>query len=217
MTNAAPLVLSLCAFAVLGVLPAAFFRPGRPTAGWCLTAAPFFADAAIVIAALAGVVSPVQLHARAASALAIAAVPLLALAILITGCTVGVHRAPVSLWHQEDDTPAQLITCGPYSRIRHPFYTAFILMLVGTAAALPHAATLGLLALGTLQLSRTARREERRLLASTLGHEYARYTARTGRFLPRLWPAGGAAVAIGSAGSRAESSSRAATRPAGQP
>jgi protein-S-isoprenylcysteine O-methyltransferase Ste14 len=37
---------------------------------------------------------------------------------------------------------------------------------------------------GVVQLGRTARREERRLLASDFGAEYRAYMQRTGRFLP---------------------------------
>ncbi|HEX6132769.1 MAG TPA: isoprenylcysteine carboxylmethyltransferase family protein [Longimicrobiales bacterium] len=213
--DAAALLLCLCAFALLGALPVAFFRPGRLSWEWWLTAAPFFADAGLVLGALTGAASPAPLPPRVASVLTLAAVPLLAIAIGLVGCTVGVHRAPVSLWHQKEDTPPRLITCGPYSRIRHPFYTAFILMLAGAAAALPHAGTLALLAIGTLQLFRTARREERRLLTSRLGAQYARYTRRTGRFVPRLRPrSDGSAAAIGPADWTAESSSPAATGPA---
>lgn len=185
MMNRAVLLLGLCAFALLGSLPFTFFRRGRPTIGWWITAAPFFADAALLVAALAGILTPLGLPLRYASALSLAAVPLLASAIAVIGYTIGVHRAPVSMWHQPADTPAQLVTCGPYALVRHPFYAAFMLMLLATAAALPHAGTLALLCIGTLQLYRTARREEKRLLASPLAARYALYMARTGRFIPR--------------------------------
>lgn len=185
MTNSAVVLLCLCAFALLGSLPFTFFRKGRPTVGWWLTAAPFFADAALLLAALTGSVAPVPLPARHAGALALAAVPLAAAAIALIGCTVGVHRAPVSMWHQAVDTPDRLVTAGPYAYVRHPFYTSFILMLIAAAAALPHAGTLVLLAVGALQLYRTARREEKRLLDSSLAAEYAAYMGRTGRFMPR--------------------------------
>lgn len=183
--NPAVVVLCLCAFALLGSLPFTFFRSGRTTPGWWLTATPFFADAALLIAALAGMLTPVRTPPPWAAALTMAAVPLVAAAIGLIGCTIGVHRAPVSMWHQDADTPSGLVTTGPYARIRHPFYAAFILMLIGTAAALPHPGTLLLLCIGTLQLHRTARREERRLLNSPLATAYAAYMARTGRFLPR--------------------------------
>jgi protein-S-isoprenylcysteine O-methyltransferase Ste14 len=197
--NGPVLLLCLLSYALLGSLPFTFFRRGRFNRAWFITAAPFFGEAVLIVAALAGVLSPISLPRAAGGTLAYLAVALLAGAIALTGCTLGVHRVPLSLWHQDDDAPVTLVTYGPYARIRHPFYAAFILMLTGTAAALPHPATLLLLVLGTLQLQRTARREERLLLASPFGAEYAAYVLRTGRFLPRIIPA---ARRLESAGTR---------------
>jgi len=182
------LALCLTALAFVGALPFTFFRPGRPTFGWLLTASPFFMDAAFVLAALTGLIAPSALPARWMDVLAIAAVPLLAAAIALISLTAGVHDVPVSLWHQQDDMPDRLVTRGPYARVRHPFYAAFTLVPAGCAAALPHPATSAVLVAGTFQLYRTARREERRLLVSPLGAAYARYMRRTGRFVPRLSP-----------------------------
>ena len=187
--NGPVLLLCLLSYALLGSLPFAFFRRGRFNLAWFMTAGPFLGDAALIVAALAGAVSPLELPLAISEALSYVAVALVAAAIALIGCTLGVHRVPLSLWHQEDDTPAALVTYGPYARIRHPFYAAFILLLIGTAAALPHAGTLTLLIIGALQLQRTARREERRLLVSRFGAEYASYMSRTGRFLPRVMPA----------------------------
>jgi protein-S-isoprenylcysteine O-methyltransferase Ste14 len=191
--NRPVLLLCLLSYALLASLPLVFFRRGRFNHAWFATAAPFIGAAAVVTAALAGVLSPVQLPHAVQEGLAYVAVVIVAGAILLIGCTAGVHRAPVSLWHQREDTPTSLVTCGPYTRLRHPFYTAFIMMLIGTVAALPHAVTVGLLLAGTLGLRRTAEREERRILASPHGLEYAAYMCRTGRFLPRLVTAGSGA------------------------
>jgi protein-S-isoprenylcysteine O-methyltransferase Ste14 len=184
--NGPVLLLCLLSYILLGSLPLTFFRRGRFNAAWFMTAAPFVGDAALIIAALTGALTPSRLPLAIGEILAYHAVALVAGAIALIGCTIGVHRVPLSLWHQDNDTPAALVTFGPYARIRHPFYAAFILMLAGTAAAVPHPGTLALLVIGTLQLHRTARREERRLLASQFGAEYAAYMSRTGRFLPRL-------------------------------
>jgi protein-S-isoprenylcysteine O-methyltransferase Ste14 len=186
--NRPVLLLCLLGYALLGSLPLTFFRRGRFNVAWFATAAPFFAAATLVAGAVVGVVAPVQLPVVLQEALACVAVVLLAGALLLIGCAVGVHRAPVSLWHQDEDTPAALITCGPYARMRHPFYSAFIMMLIGTAAALPHASTAALVVLATLQLQRTARREERRILVSAHGAAYAAYMGKTGRFLPQMLP-----------------------------
>jgi protein-S-isoprenylcysteine O-methyltransferase Ste14 len=191
--NRPVLLLCLLSYALLGSLPLAFFRRGRFNLAWFATAAPFFGAAAVVIAALVGLLLPVPLPHAVQETLAFVAVTMVAGAILLIGCTVGVHRAPVSLWHQRDDTPPTLVTGGPYTRLRHPFYTAFIMMLIGTVAALPHTITIGLLLAGTLVLWRTAEREEQRILASPHSREYAAYMRSTGRFLPRMAAAGSAA------------------------
>lgn len=183
--NAPVLTLCLFSFALLASLPFVFFRDGRPTAGWWLTAGPFFIDAALLLAALVGLIAPVAMPGVLASVSNHIAVVLGAMAITLIGCTIGVHSNPVSMWHQDDDRPTALVTCGPYARIRHPFYASFILMLTGAALAMPHPGTLLLLAAGTVQLHRTARREEHRLLAE-FGAEYASYLERTGRFIPRF-------------------------------
>ncbi|MDP9347935.1 MAG: BamA/TamA family outer membrane protein, partial [Gemmatimonadota bacterium] len=57
---------------------------------------------------------------------------------------------------------------------------------LGCAAVLPHPATAALWVFACVQLNRTAAREERRLLASGSGAEYAEYLRRTGRFFPSL-------------------------------
>jgi protein-S-isoprenylcysteine O-methyltransferase Ste14 len=184
--NSHAILLCLCALALLGSMPFTFFRRGRFTAGWLLTAAPFFASAAVLLAALGSALQPLPLSAPLLAALSYAAVPLAALSIGLTAGTIGVHRAPVSMWHQDADQPNVLVTCGPYARIRHPFYASFIVMLLAITAAFPHVLTMLLLGAGVVQLSRTAAREERRLLASPLGSDYAAYMERTNRFVPKL-------------------------------
>lgn len=211
MMDPAVLLLCLCGFALLGSLPFTFFRRGSPTAGWWMTAAPFFADAALLVAALAGGISPIFLPAHYAVSLSLAAVPMLAGAIALIGYTIGVHRAPVSMWHQAADVPEQLVTSGPYAYVRHPFYASFIMLLAATAAAFPHAGSITLFCIGTLQLYRTARREEKRLLASPLGPSYSTYMARTGRILPRYVRRAPACI-TGSTYSTDPASSPAATR-----
>jgi protein-S-isoprenylcysteine O-methyltransferase Ste14 len=78
------------------------------------------------------------------------------------------------------------VTWGAYARIRHPFYTSFLLAFVAAVAAFPHPATAACLLYATVALNVTAVREERRLLASEYGDAYFDYLQRTGRFLPRM-------------------------------
>lgn len=85
-----------------------------------------------------------------------------------------------------------LVATGPYARIRHPLYTANMLVAFGGVIAflspwlLVPAVVLGVVAL------RRARTEERMFLDSPrLGPAYQEYVRATGRFLPR-WPSGSA-------------------------
>jgi protein-S-isoprenylcysteine O-methyltransferase Ste14 len=83
------------------------------------------------------------------------------------------------------DTRTELITDGPFRRIRHPIYAYQALLIVCSAIILP---TLPMIALAVIHVALVnikARNEERHLLASH-GDTYAGYVERTGRFLPRF-------------------------------
>lgn len=78
-----------------------------------------------------------------------------------------------------------LITTGPYAWVRHPFYDALALFIVGSALA---AANWMILLTGAavfaLIVVRTRKEEENLLLRH--GAAYRSYFEQTGRFLPRL-------------------------------
>ena len=79
----------------------------------------------------------------------------------------------------------ELITDGPFARVRHPIYGFSIALMVCTLAVVP---TLPMAAVALLHIALMvikARNEERHLHAQH-GEAYARYVARTGRFFPRL-------------------------------
>jgi protein-S-isoprenylcysteine O-methyltransferase Ste14 len=86
------------------------------------------------------------------------------------------------------ETP-ELITDGPFRRIRHPIYAFSILLVLCSVAILPTLPMLAVAIVNITLLNLKARNEERHLLAS-LGDSYAAYVAATGRFLPRLRPSG---------------------------
>jgi protein-S-isoprenylcysteine O-methyltransferase Ste14 len=185
MSNAPVLALHLLTFGVIGLLPRVFFRrDGRLGARWWLTALPFFACPVLLLAAFVLDVDPLVSGAWRAW-LAVVSVPLSVAAVALVFLTVGTHRAPLALWHQDNDAPAYLVTDGPYRRIRHPFYASFLLAFAAAVAYFPHWGTLLALIYAVVALNLTAAREERRLAASRFGEEYRRYLARTGRFLPR--------------------------------
>jgi protein-S-isoprenylcysteine O-methyltransferase Ste14 len=82
----------------------------------------------------------------------------------------------------------ELIQRGPYRLVRHPMYTAFLIMLTGmlllSANWLIGGGGIAFILL--LMAVRTPREE--RMLLGRFGDEYRRYMERTGRYLPRLLP-----------------------------
>ena len=77
-----------------------------------------------------------------------------------------------------------LITDGPFRRIRHPIYAFSILLMICTAVVVPTWPMLAVAVTHIVWMNAKARNEERHLLM-TQGDDYARYMQRTGRFLPR--------------------------------
>jgi protein-S-isoprenylcysteine O-methyltransferase Ste14 len=178
------MVLVLVAFVVIGVLPRVFFKGGSFNLGWWLTGAPFFCVPPFLIAArLAHWHSWVSMDNAVTTLTSIGAV-LAGASIALMFFTLGTHRVPLALWHQEDDSPVSIVTYGAYAKIRHPFYSSFLLSFLGAFAFFPHLGTLLPLLYAIVRLTTTAMREEKRLSASEFGGEYREYVSRTGRFLP---------------------------------
>lgn len=80
-----------------------------------------------------------------------------------------------------------LATTGPYARVRHPQYAAFVLILLGFLVQWPTLLTLAMFPVLVYMYARLARREEREVEAE-FGKAYRRYAARTPAFFPRLVP-----------------------------
>jgi protein-S-isoprenylcysteine O-methyltransferase Ste14 len=81
----------------------------------------------------------------------------------------------------------QLVETGPFAYVRHPIYTALLLMMLAFAIGYGHVAHL-LLAIPLYALGTWLRiDEEERLLAAMFGEPYARYAARVKRFVPGLF------------------------------
>lgn len=77
-----------------------------------------------------------------------------------------------------------LAVTGPYARLRHPQYVAFVLIMFGFLLQWPTLVTLIMFPILVYMYIRLARREERDALAE-FGDEYANYMQRTPAFL--LW------------------------------
>lgn len=78
-----------------------------------------------------------------------------------------------------------LAVSGPYARIRHPQYTAFILIMFGFLLQWPTILTLLMFPVLVYMYLRLARREEAEV-SQAFGEAYTRYAAVTPAFVPRL-------------------------------
>lgn len=78
-----------------------------------------------------------------------------------------------------------LVTTGPYRYVRHPFYLAFFVAVLGGSIVTANwFLFLGSLLPFAFLVARTRIEEEK--LVERFGDEYRDYMAKTGRFLPRL-------------------------------
>jgi len=185
--NPAVLLLFLVDLLLIGLLPVVFFkRGGRLNLQWWLTAAPYVLCGMFLIASFLHVIPPITGYDTPISrALSLVGVVFSAASIALIAFTLGTHRLRIALWHQSNDAPEHIVTYGAYNRIRHPFYAAFLLALVGALIFCPHLGTLAMFIYGLLTMNYTAAKEERRLCESQFGAEYRAYMQRTGRFIPR--------------------------------
>lgn len=78
-----------------------------------------------------------------------------------------------------------LATSGPYARLRHPQYLAFVLILLGFLLQWPTLLTLLMFPVLVLMYRRLAVTEEREMHAR-FGKAYEDYASRTPSFVPRL-------------------------------
>jgi protein-S-isoprenylcysteine O-methyltransferase Ste14 len=74
---------------------------------------------------------------------------------------------------------------GPYSKIRHPQYTAFITIMAGYLLQWTTLPTLLMFPAMVVLYKRLARKEEKESL-KLFGEQYARYAESIPRFIPRI-------------------------------
>ena len=89
---------------------------------------------------------------------------------------------PVLYQAQRD---GRLATTGPYARLRHPQYAAFVVILTGFLLQWPTLVTLLMFPVLVVMYVRLAHREEAEASAQ-FGQAYAEYAARTPRWIPRF-------------------------------
>jgi protein-S-isoprenylcysteine O-methyltransferase Ste14 len=81
----------------------------------------------------------------------------------------------------------QLATTGPYERVRHPQYAAFVLIMLGFLVQWPTLVTLAMFPILVTMYVLLARREDAEA-AAAFGGAWRAYAARTPRFFPRINP-----------------------------
>ena len=79
----------------------------------------------------------------------------------------------------------QLAMTGPYARIRHPQYVAFVVIMFGFLLQWPTLVTLAMFPVLVYMYVRLARREEQEVRRE-FGAQYAQYEAKTPAFLPHF-------------------------------
>lgn len=85
-----------------------------------------------------------------------------------------------------ENLPEHLVTEGPYRKIRHPFYTAYLLNYAGAAIAIFKLWAL-VIFIGLYLLYRyAASQEEAKFNASQLQLSYRDYQKNTGLFIPKI-------------------------------
>lgn len=192
MEKSTLLILTLN-FLYVALLPVVFFRrDGKFTLMWAVTAAPWGIAPVIFITQYYGIWTQplLDINSSAYSIMSGIATVLNLASIALISLTIGGHRIPLALWHQNpgDDAPGAIVTWGSYKYIRHPFYSAFILAFVACAMISPHWTIFLLAAYTFLLLNYTANKEEKRLSSEpgSMGEEYREYIKHTGRFFPKL-------------------------------
>lgn len=182
------LILICLNFVYTALLPVIFFKKDVGINWkWFLTALPFGVCPLSLIASYYGFLPRLTgLDTPWGSVSDIVPVLLSAASISLISYTLGTHKIPIALWHQENDAPQSIVTYGAYKWVRHPFYASFILCFVSAFIYAPQLVTIACLIYGLISLNLTADREEKRLCKSDFGKEYEDYMARTGRFLPKF-------------------------------
>lgn len=186
MMNGNIFLLYLLNLGFIGILPIVFFKKGRLSLRWWITASPFFLCSLFLIASFFGIAPLVTGYKNSWShLLELISVVFSVGSIALIAFTLGTHRIPIDLWHQENDAPRHIVTYGAYQKIRHPFYAAFLLCLLGALIFSLQLGTLFTFVYGFIVMNYTAAKEEESLMASEFRSEYEEYIRQTGRFWPR--------------------------------
>jgi protein-S-isoprenylcysteine O-methyltransferase Ste14 len=111
---------------------------------------------------------------------------IMALSVLLFRAAVRASEAARLKYAFDPALPKQLVTDGPYGRVRHPFYASYLLYWGGWAVATWSLWSVPPLAILAALYTIAARYEESLLGNSNMAADYAIYRQRVGFFWPRL-------------------------------
>lgn len=80
----------------------------------------------------------------------------------------------------------EILTSGPFQFVRHPGYSAYLALWLGTALGMMNWLLLVLWPIGITGAFLSSRAEEK-LLCDTFGQDYREYARDTSRFIPGVW------------------------------
>jgi protein-S-isoprenylcysteine O-methyltransferase Ste14 len=93
-------------------------------------------------------------------------------------------QKPLAAWAEQP--PARILQSGPYAIVRHPFYSAYLLLFISGALITVYFWTWLCPMTMLMVYFFTAVEEEKQVLRSELESVYIEYRGKTGRFFPKL-------------------------------
>ncbi|MHA1924424.1 MAG: methyltransferase [Candidatus Thorarchaeota archaeon] len=111
------------------------------------------------------------------------------LALVVTPLLALIHRELDRQYSAvlEIKSDHQLITTGPYEKVRHPMYTVLALFSLGLSIVTANMLVIIFAVLLMMGFPFWAQIEEKKMI-ETFGDEYIEYMKRTGRFFPPITP-----------------------------
>lgn len=120
------------------------------------------------------------------------------LAILIIGCCIYLGGMLLRIWAIKVlgrfftfeigiRGGHEVIQNGPYRILRHPSYTGYLLMLIGSGIAMENPLIAGAVLIGAFSFLVLRISQEEKMLAQHFGEKYVAYQKRTYRLIPFLY------------------------------
>lgn len=139
-----------------------------------------------VVALVLGFLAPVLALVGVAEADALSAPAGVTLAVAGIACALLAQHAMGTSWRigVEEAERTALVTHGIFAAVRNPFFTASLAVPAGLVLLVPNVVAFAAFALLLLAVEVQVRVVEEPYLLRAQGEGYARYAAKTGRFVP---------------------------------